>query len=106
MPPPTLLIATGNPGKLREYAGLLRNAPFRLLSLADAGIKHEVEETGATFAENAWLKGIRIRRPKRNANPSRRFRPRGRRPQRPTRRPLRQLPLRNQHRPTHRRRGY
>ncbi len=56
MPPPTLLIATGNPGKLREYAGLLRNAPFRLLSLADAGIKHEVEETGATFAENAWLK--------------------------------------------------
>ena len=51
-----LLVATGNPGKLREYAGLLRDAPFRLVSLRDVGITHEVAETGATFAENAWLK--------------------------------------------------
>ena len=51
-----LLIATGNPGKLREYAGLLRHAPFALASLEDLGITHEVEETGDTFAENAWLK--------------------------------------------------
>ena len=53
---PTLLIATGNPGKLREYAGLLRDAPFRLVSLRDVGITDEVEETGEAFAENAWLK--------------------------------------------------
>ena len=53
---PRLLIATGNPGKLREYAGLLRRAPFTLLSLQDVGIAQEVEETGDTFAENAWLK--------------------------------------------------
>ncbi len=52
----TLLIATGNPGKLREYAGLLQDAPFRLVSLRDVGITYEVEETGETFAENAWLK--------------------------------------------------
>ena len=52
----TLLVATGNPGKLREYAGLLRDAPFRLVSLTDVGITDEVEETGETFAENAWLK--------------------------------------------------
>ena len=51
-----LLVATGNPGKLREYAELLRDAPFRLLSLKDVGITAEVEETGDTFAENAWLK--------------------------------------------------
>jgi len=56
MPPTDLLIATGNPGKLREYAELLRSAPFRLVSLKDAGIADEVEETGDTFAENAWLK--------------------------------------------------
>ena len=56
MPPPNLLIATGNPGKLREYAGLLAGAPYRLISLSDAGITREVAETGATFAENAWLK--------------------------------------------------
>ena len=51
-----LLIATGNAGKLREYAGLLRETPFTLLSLKDVGITSEVEETGETFAENAWLK--------------------------------------------------
>ena len=51
-----LLVATGNPGKLREYQGLLKGAPFRLLSLRDVGISEEVDETGDTFAENAWLK--------------------------------------------------
>ena len=53
---PPLLVATGNPGKLREYAELLRDAPYRLVSLKDVGISDEVEETGETFAENAWLK--------------------------------------------------
>ncbi len=56
MPLPTLLVATGNPGKLREYAGLLREAPFTLVSLKDVGITQEVPETGDTFHENAWLK--------------------------------------------------
>ena len=56
MPPPPLLIATGNAGKLREYAALLRDAPYRAVSLAEVGIVHEVAETGVTFAENAWLK--------------------------------------------------
>jgi len=51
-----LLIATGNPGKMREYADLLRDIPFELVSLRDLGITHEVEETGETFGENAWLK--------------------------------------------------
>ena len=53
---PSLLVATGNPGKLREYASLLDDAPFNLVSLKDAGITREVDETGETFAENAWLK--------------------------------------------------
>ena len=51
-----LLVATGNSGKLREYQGLLKGVPFRLLSLRDVGITEEVDETGDTFAENAWLK--------------------------------------------------
>ena len=51
-----LLIATGNPGKMREYQDLLRDVPFELVSLRDLGITHEVEETGETFEENAWLK--------------------------------------------------
>ena len=51
-----LLVATGNSGKLREYQELLKGAPFELVSLRDVGITDEVEETGETFAENAWLK--------------------------------------------------
>lgn len=53
---PRLLVATGNPGKLREYQELLAGSPFSLFSLRDVGITDEVEETGDTFAENAWLK--------------------------------------------------
>ena len=51
-----LLIATGNPGKMREYQDLLRDVPFELVSLRELGITHEVDETGETFEENAWLK--------------------------------------------------
>ena len=54
--PARLLIATGNPGKMREYQGLLRDVPFELVSLQDLGINHEVDETGETFEQNAWLK--------------------------------------------------
>jgi XTP/dITP diphosphohydrolase len=56
MPQPKLLIATGNPGKMREYRELLSDIPFKLVSLSDAGITEEVEETGTTFHENAALK--------------------------------------------------
>lgn len=53
---PKLLVATGNPGKLREFAGMLEGVSFDLVSLADVGIGDEVQETGATFEENAALK--------------------------------------------------
>lgn len=53
---PKLLIATRNSGKMREYQHLFRELPFQLLSLDDLGIATEVEETGQTFLENAWLK--------------------------------------------------
>ena len=53
---PQLLIASRNQGKMREYQHLFRELPFQLLSLDDLGIAAEVEETGQTFLENAWLK--------------------------------------------------
>ena len=53
---PKLLIATRNPGKMREYRHLLRDLPYQLVSLDDLGITEEVEETGRTFEENAHLK--------------------------------------------------
>ena len=51
-----LLIATKNSGKVREYRELLADLPFQVVSLAEAGIDADVEETGETFAENALLK--------------------------------------------------
>jgi XTP/dITP diphosphohydrolase len=53
---PKLLIATHNPGKIREYEALLADLPLAVTSLRAAGIDQDVEETGATFAENARLK--------------------------------------------------
>jgi XTP/dITP diphosphohydrolase len=51
-----LVIATRNPGKVREVESLLGG--LRLRSLAEFPASREVEETGATFAENAALKAV------------------------------------------------
>jgi XTP/dITP diphosphohydrolase len=50
-----LIVATGNPGKLRELRAFLADLPFDLRGLADLGISSP-EETGATFLANAMLK--------------------------------------------------
>jgi XTP/dITP diphosphohydrolase len=54
----TLIIATRNQGKLREFHNLLRPLQFELRSLNDVGIEAEIEESGNTFAENARIKAI------------------------------------------------
>jgi len=51
-----LLLATNNQGKVGEYLDLLAGLPFELISLSEAGILTEVEETGSSFEENACLK--------------------------------------------------
>jgi XTP/dITP diphosphohydrolase len=52
-----LLVATGNPGKLREYRRLLNDIDFEIVGLEDVGLGDmDVEETGTTFSENAILK--------------------------------------------------
>jgi XTP/dITP diphosphohydrolase len=51
-----LLIATHNPGKLREFAAIFDGLGLTLRTLDDLGITEDVEETGATFEENARLK--------------------------------------------------
>ena len=51
-----LLLATRNPGKARELAVLLQGVPFTITTPQEEGIALEVEETGATFEENAALK--------------------------------------------------
>lgn len=51
-----LLVATHNQGKVREYCALLADLPLQVTYLDAEGIIADVEETGATFAENAILK--------------------------------------------------
>lgn len=55
-PSKKLLIATHNQGKFRELSELLADVPFELVSLDDAGVEEDVDETGATLEENAVLK--------------------------------------------------
>lgn len=51
-----LLIATHNPGKVKEYNELLAGLPLELTYPAQEGLDIEVAETGESFAENARLK--------------------------------------------------
>jgi XTP/dITP diphosphohydrolase len=60
-----VVVATTNPGKIREIKGILAMpafggapAPIELVSLTQFPDLVEPEETGATFAENARLKAL------------------------------------------------
>lgn len=57
-----VIVATGNPGKLREFARIF--APFGIEAVSQKEMLPElsVEETGATFGENAWLKAEAVHR--------------------------------------------
>lgn len=57
--PRRLVIASGNQGKLREFSALLAELPLTIEPMP-AGL--EIEETGATFAENARIKAIAVAR--------------------------------------------
>jgi XTP/dITP diphosphohydrolase len=50
-----LVVATHNPGKLREISGLVRPFGLATLGAAEFGLR-EPEETGSTFRDNAMLK--------------------------------------------------
>lgn len=52
------IIATNNKKKLREMGAILEKLGVRAVSLAEAGIESDVEETGTTFEENSRLKAV------------------------------------------------
>ena len=60
--PREVVIATRNPGKFREIQVILSPLHLKLLSLKDFPDLPEVEEDGATFAENAGKKARAIAR--------------------------------------------
>lgn len=51
-----LILASNNQNKLRELKAILSDMDVELYSQREAGCDFEVDETGTTFAENAWLK--------------------------------------------------
>jgi XTP/dITP diphosphohydrolase len=53
-----LLVATGNAGKLSEYRRLLADSNIEVIGLHEFENIAEVEESGASFDENARLKAI------------------------------------------------
>jgi XTP/dITP diphosphohydrolase len=50
-----VVLATGNPHKVREFAELIASSGIELLAQSSLGVS-PVEETGRTFIENALLK--------------------------------------------------
>ncbi|GAB4495269.1 MAG: RdgB/HAM1 family non-canonical purine NTP pyrophosphatase [Anaerolineales bacterium] len=54
--PQILLIATNNPGKLREFQTLLVDLPLQLRTPAQIGLALDVDETGSTYHQNAAIK--------------------------------------------------
>ena len=54
------VLATHNPGKLREMGEILKDFGIEVVSPRDLGITVDVEETGTTFVENAMLKAKAI----------------------------------------------
>lgn len=54
---PRLVVATHNPGKVVEFAALLKPLGIDTVSAGELGLP-EPEETGATFRENAEIKAL------------------------------------------------
>src|SRR5207237_99338 len=57
-----LLLATTNPGKLKELRAILGELPMELVSPTDVGIVFDVVEDGASYLENAREKAEAGRR--------------------------------------------
>lgn len=51
-----LILASNNAKKMKELRAILSDMDVEILSQREAGCNFEVDETGTTFAENAYLK--------------------------------------------------
>ena len=56
-----LIAASNNKNKLREFEAIL-GGRFRIVSMREAGIDAEIDETGTTFEENALIKANYVMR--------------------------------------------
>ena len=56
-----VIIATSNKDKVREIREILQDTDIEILSLKEAGIDLDIEETGTSFEENASIKAEAVR---------------------------------------------
>jgi len=54
------IVATSNMGKLKEIREVLESLHYNVISMREAGIEAEIEETGKTFEENALIKAHEV----------------------------------------------
>ena len=55
-----VVFATGNENKLKEIRQITADMDIEVVSMKDAGVYTDVDETGTTFEENAYLKASAI----------------------------------------------
>ena len=55
---PKLLLATSNPGKVKEYRTLLDGLGYEITTLAEEGIAEVITESGNSYEQNARLKAV------------------------------------------------
>ncbi len=55
-----IIFATGNENKLREIRQITADMDIEVVSMKEAGVYTDVDETGTTFEENAFLKAAAI----------------------------------------------
>lgn len=55
-----LVIASNNTHKVREIKAILKDRFYGIQSMAETGLEMDVEETGATFTDNAVLKAVAV----------------------------------------------
>ena len=55
-----IIFATGNEGKMREIRDILAGMEAEIVSMKEAGLSTDAEETGTTFEENAIIKAKAI----------------------------------------------
>ena len=62
LPVTRILLATNNPGKVREFRRLIAGSGFEAVTPAEIGLSLEVEETGGSYEANALLKATAFAR--------------------------------------------
>lgn len=55
-----IIFATKNQGKLKEIKQIMQDTNFEIISMCEAGINIEIEETGTTFEENSIIKATAV----------------------------------------------